>query len=103
MKKINSNRKYVIASWKHSTNGVLQFWGNLTDNSEKRSFSGYNENIDDCEKYDLEEVIGYNRYKFIETVKELDNTHEECFIVDYSFFDDSKIFKSKKIFVIRGW
>ena len=51
------NREYVIVSNKHSLlNGCLLFWGHLTKDNETRSFSGYTNDINSCERYTLEEI-----------------------------------------------
>lgn len=92
----NNNREYVIASWKHVRCGALQFWGDLTDDNQPRSFGGYTENIDECEKYTLSE-LSRMRYKIIDTVDELDTIDIECFIVKLSLFNDSKTYKTKRV------
>ena len=52
------DRKYVIVCNKHKAmwNGCLLFWGHLTDDEESRSFGGYTSDIEQCERYTLEEI-----------------------------------------------
>lgn len=64
----NSERKYVIVCNEHSAmwNGALLFWGNRTEDGDKRSFGGYTSDINKCELYsekDLEEN-GYHFSKY---------------------------------------
>jgi len=54
---VSKERKYVIASTKHVTNGILQFWGRITDDDEPRSFSGYPIDLEACERYTRQELI----------------------------------------------
>lgn len=57
---IKDKRKYVIVCNEHSGmwRGTLLFWGERTEDNEKRSFGGYTSDVDKCEMYsekDLEE------------------------------------------------
>ena len=54
---IAPNREYVIVSLEHSGQSDLAFWGSLTDDKEKRSFSGYTFDLDSCERYTQDEII----------------------------------------------
>lgn len=67
-KKISNERKYVLIS--NRTKGdkdKLLFWGLLTCDDEKRSFSGYTHNFTECERYTLDEIKEFNMLKqFIE-------------------------------------
>lgn len=54
---IATNREYVIVSFEHSGQSDLAFWGLLTDDKEKRSFSGYTFDLDSCERYTQDEII----------------------------------------------
>lgn len=54
---IATNREYVIVSFEHSGQSDLAFWGSLTDDKEKRSFSGYTFDLDSCERYTQDEII----------------------------------------------
>ncbi len=54
---IATDREYVIVSFEHSGQSDLAFWGSLTDDKEKRSFSGYTFDLDSCERYTQDEVI----------------------------------------------
>lgn len=60
--KIDPERKYVIVSNKHSGGwgGCMLFWGQLTEDNEKRSFGGYTQGVDRCERYTLEETRGFS-------------------------------------------
>ncbi len=60
--KIKPERKYVIVSNKHSGGwgGCMLFWGSLTEDNEKRSFGGYTQGIDRCERYTLDEIAGFS-------------------------------------------
>lgn len=51
------NREYVIVSFEHSGQSDLAFWGSLTGDKEKRSFSGYTFDLDSCERYTQDEII----------------------------------------------
>ncbi len=64
----DSKRKYVIVCNEHSGmwRGALLFWGNRTQDGDKRSFGGYTSDVDKCELYsekDLEEK-GYHFSKY---------------------------------------
>lgn len=50
-------REYVLVSrkWSKST---LVFWGYYTKDNKERSFGGYTNDINVCERYTLEEIIG---------------------------------------------
>lgn len=51
------NRDYVIVCNRHNyLDGCLLFWGVHTKDREKRSFAGYTNNIDYCEKYTIYEI-----------------------------------------------
>lgn len=49
-------RDYVLVSrkWSKST---LVFWGSYTKDNKERSFGGYTNDINACERYTLEEII----------------------------------------------
>lgn len=54
---ISEKREYVLVSWKWSwKNGYLLFWGEQTEDQEKRSFGGYTQDVDTCEKYSKEDL-----------------------------------------------
>jgi hypothetical protein len=59
VKTIAKNRKYVILCTKYKSvfPGALLFWGSLTTDNEKRSFSAYTSDIDSCEHYSLDDLI----------------------------------------------
>lgn len=48
-------RDYVLVSrkWSKST---LVFWGSYTKDNKERSFGGYTDDINSCERYTLEEI-----------------------------------------------
>lgn len=53
---LNNDREYVLLSVKW-TRGSLMFWGGLTpDESERRSFGGYTDDITACERYTYNEA-----------------------------------------------
>ena len=69
------DRDYVIVCNEHHSifPGALLFWGNHTEDSEKRSFAGYTSKIDKCERYtrkELEEWRGElkDEYPFFEEI-----------------------------------
>jgi hypothetical protein len=65
IKKVSPEREWVIASTKHVHDGLLQFWGGLTDDGEKRSFSGYPIDLNSCERYTRQELIdSHERFPF---------------------------------------
>lgn len=51
-------RKYVIVCNEHRSwpTGTLLFWGEHTEDNQKRSFGGYTTRWDKCEKYTREEL-----------------------------------------------
>lgn len=54
---ISEKREYVLVSWKWSwQNGYLLFWGKRTEDQEKRSYGGYTQDLDACEKYTKNEL-----------------------------------------------
>lgn len=60
--RVSRDRKYVIVCNEHSGNwaGCLLFWGQLTDDGEKRSFGGYTTGIDRCERYTMDEIVAWS-------------------------------------------
>lgn len=60
--KINPERKYVIACNEHPGiwSGCVLFWGSLTEDGEKRSFGGYTTGVDRCERYTLDDIVGFS-------------------------------------------
>lgn len=66
LKQINRNvshafrldREYIIVCNEHKGvfSGALLFWGNKTEDNDKRSFGGYTSDIDKCEIYTLREI-----------------------------------------------
>lgn len=65
-----NERKYVIVCNQHSGmwRGTLLFWGHRTKDDEDRSFGGYTSDIDECERYSIEELKekGYHFPKYHE-------------------------------------
>lgn len=55
---ISENREYVVVCNRHKSmfSGALLFLGYLTDDKEKRSFGGYTSDLDNCERYTLNEL-----------------------------------------------
>lgn len=55
---MNDKREYVIVCNEHKGlfRGCLLFWGERTVDDEKRSFGGYTSNLNNCERYTLEEI-----------------------------------------------
>ena len=87
-----AERKYIAISIKHSTKDDIQYWGNLTNDSEERCFSGYTSFLDKCEKYTLEEFWMHypnnnNHYPLVTNIKSLyqfwkDNKNKDPVLVD---------------------
>lgn len=81
-----AERKYIAISIKHSTKDDIQYWGNLTTDSEERCFSGYTSFLDKCEKYTLEEFwFNYPRkdnYPFVTDIKSFNQFWKENKNVD---------------------
>lgn len=78
---VNSKCKYVLLSVKWTKNGHCLFWGRLPDDNEKRSYSGYTMDLNECERYTREEaffskdIYEYNGERFGELVqKDSDGT-----------------------------
>ena len=70
------NRNYVIVCNEHKPlfPGSLLFWGYLTPDDSKRSYSGYTCQIDKCERYTREELDAWRgelkkQYPFFEEIK----------------------------------
>lgn len=53
--KINDERRYVLLSVKWCRNGTLVFWGKRTADEEERSFGGYTNDLNQCERYTYDE------------------------------------------------
>ena len=59
------DRKYVVVCNRHDSNygkSILLFWGCYSKDNEKRSFGGYNTDLNECEMYSLNDILssGYN-------------------------------------------
>ncbi len=70
------NRDYVIVCNEHPSllPGSLLFWGEHTEDSVDRSYSGYTCQIDKCEKYTREELERWRgglkkEYPFFDEIK----------------------------------
>ena len=73
-------RIWVIASLKHAQNGILEFYGTYTEDSvEKRSTSGYNMDLETCEKFRECELKNHKHIPFYgeKTLYEILNTYEK--------------------------
>lgn len=59
---IGASRQYVIVCNEHSGMwaGCVLFWGQLTDDGDKRSFGGYTTDIDSCERYSPQDLESGN-------------------------------------------
>lgn len=88
---IDKERSYVLLSVKW-TRGSLIFWGTVTtDNAARRSFGGYTDDINICEKYTFEEArkesSHFHEYKG-ETLRSLKKIEEEgTWIIDIRDLD----------------
>lgn len=62
MKCIDPKREYVIVCNRHNSfiKNALLFWGELTDDTDKRSFGGYTCDINKCERYTREEIRSHS-------------------------------------------
>lgn len=90
--KINDERRYVLLSVKWCVNGSLVFWGTRTADKEKRSFGGYTNDLNQCERYTFDEANNerhtHHHYK-CETIEELMNIDREgTWIVDVDHLDN---------------
>lgn len=54
--KINEDRCYVLLSIKWTRKGTLMFWGTISEDDNQRSFGGYTDDINTCERYTFEEA-----------------------------------------------
>lgn len=68
-------RDYILLSVKWSKDKLI-FWGNLSKDEDKRSYSGYTADIRSCERYTYEELKNksnefyeYNGEKFYELLR----------------------------------
>lgn len=54
-------REYVVVCMRHKgvIKDALLFWGEYTQDCEKRSFGGYTVDVDKCEKYTIDELSNY--------------------------------------------
>lgn len=63
--KISEERKYVLVSKKWSKNNLV-FWGNVTKDEDERSFGGYTDDLNHCERYTLKEVERFLKFEHLE-------------------------------------
>ena len=89
---VSEDRQYVIVCRRHKAllSPALLFWGSLTDDDAKRSYSGYTMDIDKCERYTRDELEKWRG-----------NLKEE-----YPFFDELKVksdFYRQDEILIRIW
>lgn len=78
------SREYVIVAQQYQKGDILVFWGSQTKDSQERSFSGYTEDFNVCEKYSIED-IKKSGYGF--KIYELDNFNyrtQEHFVIKRS-------------------
>ena len=96
---ISTEREYVLLSWKWShEKDYFLFWGRQTEDHEERSYSGYEMDINACEKYTEAELIKSNK-RFWESrwkLHELDRS--ESYAVKLSDLDK---FGRKKTIIYR--
>lgn len=74
--KVNDERRYVLLSVKWCRNGTLIFWGSRTADEEGRSFGGYTDDLNQCERYTFDEARNerHDHYEYKdETIEELMN------------------------------
>lgn len=74
--KVNDERCYVLLSIKWCTEGTLVFWGRRTLDDKERSFGGYTNDINACERYTFDEARNerHTHHKYNEgTLEELMN------------------------------
>lgn len=74
--KISDERCYVLLSVKWCRQGELVFWGSKTVDDEERSFGGYTNNLNQCERYTHDEARNerHSHYKYKgETLEQLMN------------------------------
>lgn len=71
---MNDKREYVIVCNEHKGlfRGCLLFWGHRTEDKEKRCFGGYTSNLDECERYTLEEIKEVPNIPVVEVGEEHD-------------------------------
>ncbi|MCA1021480.1 hypothetical protein [Halobacillus litoralis] len=73
-KDVSEDRKYVLLSVKWSRgNDNCVFWGRLTSDDQRRSYSGYTDCLDHCERYTKDEIRDHKLWggqTFYELVKE---------------------------------
>lgn len=89
--KINDERHYVLLSVKWCREGTLVFWGKRTTDEEERSFGGYTNDLNQCERYTFDEARNerhtHHLYKG-ETLEELMNVDRAgTWIVDIDDLD----------------
>jgi hypothetical protein len=60
---ISPKRNYVLVTTRHAyIQGAILFWGTLSpDDAPERSFAGYTNNFDRCERYTRDECEEHNR------------------------------------------
>lgn len=78
--KINDERRYVLLSVKWCRNGTLVFWGEKTADEEERSFGGYTNDLNHCERYTYDESKNewHSHYEYNgESLQELMNIDRE--------------------------
>lgn len=76
------SREYVKVSQKHSfVKGYILFWGSYTEDDEERSYGGYTNDFNTCEKYSKEDLEkDYREHPYFE-----DMTSAEVLTFDQTF------------------
>lgn len=67
-------REYVIVNNEHGVPERFLFWGMKSKDCEERSFGGYTDNLDNCERYSKKDILqsGYD-FKFYEEGMSIDD------------------------------
>ena len=81
---VSEDRQYVIVCREHKAllSPALLFWGSLTDDDAKRSYSGYTMDIDKCERYTRDELEKWRgnlkeEYPFFDELKTKSNFYRQ--------------------------
>jgi|SRR6185312_1028182 len=78
--KISKDRCYVLLSIKWTRKGTLMFWGTISEDDNERSFGGYTDDINACERYTFEEARNerHSHYEYNdETLDQLMNDNRD--------------------------
>lgn len=98
---ISKDRIWVLASNKHKCGGVLQFWGYLTADEDKRSYGGYPTDFSKCERYATTDKAndGQNNFPTLDSnCNYLDLTETEHYWIKVEELEKCKCYRKKTIF-----